>query len=271
MALPQTKQHIQQTFDLISDGYDRAELRWFVNNGLSLARALELRGDEMVLDLAAGTGAVALALAPCLPQGQIIATDLSAGMLSRGRLRAHQEGWDNMRFAVMDLERPSFPPETFDLITSAFGLVFVDNMVSALTGIVPYLKHGGRFAISSFGEGSFSPMLDKFFTRMESQGVARPDISWDRLSQVDDNVDLLNRAGLKDVELHFDQIGYRLPDAEAWWHVLWNAGMRGMLELLDADAQQQFRQDHLAEISVMAQNESLELNVRVIHAIGRRP
>ena len=77
----QRKQNIQKTFDIVADAYGRDASCFFHLSGETMAGLLDLSGVESVLDVAAGTGATALPLARCLPQGQVTAVDFSAGML----------------------------------------------------------------------------------------------------------------------------------------------------------------------------------------------
>jgi ubiquinone/menaquinone biosynthesis C-methylase UbiE len=68
-------QIIRSTFDAVSDGYDRDELRFFPASARHMAAMLELAGDERVLDVACGTGHATLALADALPRGQVTGVD----------------------------------------------------------------------------------------------------------------------------------------------------------------------------------------------------
>ena len=64
---------------------------------------LPLVGNEHVLDVACGTGAVAIPLSGRLPDGKITAIDLSPGMLSQARLRAELEKRFNIDFEQGDM------------------------------------------------------------------------------------------------------------------------------------------------------------------------
>src|SRR5579871_500506 len=86
------KQQIAEMFDKIAFRYDF--LNRFLSGGVDIfwrKRAIrELRGlsgdrDATVLDVATGTGDMAVLLARYLPQAQITGVDISAGMLEVGR------------------------------------------------------------------------------------------------------------------------------------------------------------------------------------------
>jgi SAM-dependent methyltransferase len=72
---------------------------------------LELKGDERVLDAGAGTGALALALAPLVRE--VVAVDVVPELLAEGRRRAQQ--FPKVTFLEGDVTRLDFPPGSFDL------------------------------------------------------------------------------------------------------------------------------------------------------------
>lgn len=57
------KQKVIAAFDMASEGYDSSGLRFFVESASWLIKNMKLRGDENLLDIATGTGNVAIAAA----------------------------------------------------------------------------------------------------------------------------------------------------------------------------------------------------------------
>ncbi len=74
---------------------------------------LVLRGDERALDSGAGTGALALALAPLVRE--VVALDLVPTLLAEGRERARRAAIGNVEFVEGDATRLPFEPASFDL------------------------------------------------------------------------------------------------------------------------------------------------------------
>jgi len=260
----QRKEFIRQTFDAVCDGYDNHSLRFFSESAAHLVDQLPLTGSEQVLDVATGTGAVALALAPRLAGGGVTGIDLSPGMLGRAADKAAKRGIANASFLPMDMTALDFPSGHFHCATAAFALFFVDDMEACLRGIVDCLKPGGHVAACSFSEDAFSPYVDLFLEGIERQGVQIPPMSWKRLATDDALRALYDAAGLKDIRLDRRDLSYRLPNADAWWDVLWNAGFRGLLNQLSESDPARFRAEHLAEISRVSRDWSIPLRVEVL-------
>lgn len=271
MDASQRKEFIRQTFNTVAPGYDRSALRFFPESAAHLVEQLQLAGDEHVLDVATGTGAVALSLAHCLPGGQVTGIDMADGMLRQAEAKAGERGLGNVVFQAMDMTDLDFPPERFHCATAAFALFFVDDMAACLRGMVDCLKPGGQVVACGFSEASFAPNVDLFLDRIERYGVPIPPMSWKRLCDEDSNHALLSAAGLEDIRVVRRDLSYPLPDAEGWWDVLWYAGFRGLLSQLSAPDLARFRAEHLAEIAALDRGRGIPLHVEVLYAQGRKP
>ena len=116
-------------------------------------------GDR-VLDVAAGYGEPALTAAKVVgPEGEVVATDISAGMLAYGRERASAAGLANVRFVESDAFSLDFPEGSFDAALSRWGIIFEPDGEGAATRIRGFLKSGARMAISSWGPPERVPFL----------------------------------------------------------------------------------------------------------------
>ena len=77
--------------------------------------------DDVVLDLGAGTGAIALALAP--DAERVLARDISEGMMDEGRRKAEERGLESVEFAYGEFRDPEIDPDQrVDVVTSNFAL-----------------------------------------------------------------------------------------------------------------------------------------------------
>ncbi|EMA72319.1 class I SAM-dependent methyltransferase [Halorubrum distributum] len=77
--------------------------------------------DDVVLDLGAGTGAIALPVAE--DAERVLARDISEGMMEEGRRKAEQRGLDNVEFAYGEFRDPGLDPDQrVDVVTSNFAL-----------------------------------------------------------------------------------------------------------------------------------------------------
>jgi ubiquinone/menaquinone biosynthesis C-methylase UbiE len=257
-----------KTFDTVASGYDHPAIPFFVQSVPVLMDALDLAGDETILDAATGTGNAALALAGQVPHGQVHGIDFSKGMLARAEEKKAALDLSNVRFSEMDMQAIEFPDGFFDVAVCCFGLFFVEAMVDQLRHMAAKVATGGRVAITSFGEGFFSPQAELFLERIRRFGVAPPPQTWKRLDHPEKCRSLFEAADLADIAVFEKDLGYYLSNSDQWWDVCWNAGFRGLIEQLPEDRKAAFRAEHLEEVGALADESGLWLDVKVLYTIG---
>ena len=126
-----------------------------------------LRAGQRVLDLAGGTGDLALRMSKMVgPAGEVVLSDINASMLERGRQRLIDQGVaGNLRYVQANAECLPFPDDYFDCITMAFGLRNVTDKDAALASMYRVLKPGGRLLILEFSKPvapGLSPVYDVY-------------------------------------------------------------------------------------------------------------
>jgi demethylmenaquinone methyltransferase/2-methoxy-6-polyprenyl-1,4-benzoquinol methylase len=133
--------------DLMSGGLHRLWKRYTINQAA-------VRPGHVVLDLAGGTGDLALAFAKRVgDEGHVVLADINAAMLEQGRKRLVDAGIaDNTSIAQVDAQDLPFADESFDVVTMAFGLRNVTDKDAALRSIYRTLKTGGKAMILEFSE-----------------------------------------------------------------------------------------------------------------------
>lgn len=113
-----------------------------------------------VLDIATGYGEPALTAAKRVgPDGEVVATDISADMLEFGRERAAAAGLENVRFIESDAASLEFPEASFDAALSRWGIIFEPEPEATAARIRTFLKRGSRMAIASWGTIERAPMF----------------------------------------------------------------------------------------------------------------
>jgi SAM-dependent methyltransferase len=107
---------------------------------------------QRVLDIATGLGQPAITAARRVgPTGHVVATDLSPEMLALARQNAATLGLQQIDFREMDAEAPDLPEQSFHAILCRWGLMFLPNVTTALTGLRRLLLPGGRCAAAVWG------------------------------------------------------------------------------------------------------------------------
>lgn len=125
-------------------------------------RSLNLKSGDKVLDLATGTGDLAIDIAKLHPDVTVVGVDPSVGMLDVGRTKiakAKLSGRISMQEGIGE-ELP-FEEDTFNAVTIAFGIRNCTDRPQALREMKRVTKPGGRIGILELGEprkGFMAPM-----------------------------------------------------------------------------------------------------------------
>jgi demethylmenaquinone methyltransferase/2-methoxy-6-polyprenyl-1,4-benzoquinol methylase len=116
---------------------------------------------QRVLDIAGGTGDLALAFARKVGStGQVVHTDINESMLRVGRDRLLDAGMA-LPTMVCDAEKLPFADGAFDLVSVAFGLRNMTHKERALTEMCRVLKPGGKLLVLEFSR--VAPPLAKAY------------------------------------------------------------------------------------------------------------
>lgn len=151
------KQQVSEMFDRIARRYD------FMNRLLSMGIDVQWRikairlfkpdAPKLMLDVATGTGDMALRAAKMLQPDKIIGIDISPGMLEIGRQKVEKEGLaDRIELQEGDSETINFPDNTFDAVMVAFGVRNFQNLEKGLSEIRRVLKPGARLVVIEFSK-----------------------------------------------------------------------------------------------------------------------
>ena len=143
-------EQVRAMFDNIAPAYD------FMNRAMTFGldrvwlRSLLKRACEgkpaQVIDLATGTGDVALALRKRLPEATIVGLDLSDGMLAYARRKADQVS-ANINFIQGDCLATGLPDNSVDLITIAYGVRNFQDLSAGYCEMARILRPGGKLCV----------------------------------------------------------------------------------------------------------------------------
>ena len=131
---------------ILSFGLDRGWRRRTV-------RALELGARPRVLDLATGTGDLAIDIARRHPDAEVIGLDPSREMLAIARAKLARRGLaDRVSLVVGDAQDLPYGDAELDAATIAFGIRNVPDRPRALREMARVVRPGGRIAVLELGE-----------------------------------------------------------------------------------------------------------------------
>ena len=129
--------------DLMSMGLHRAWKAYTV-------MVANVKEGQQVLDIAGGTGDLAMAFAPKVGiNGRVVHTDINEAMLGEGRNRLLDAGV-SLPTLVCDAEHLPFADDGFDVVTVAFGLRNMTHKDAALREMNRVLKPGGKLLVLEF-------------------------------------------------------------------------------------------------------------------------
>ncbi len=168
--VPETSKakRVEGVFSSVADRYD------LMNDLMSLglhrlwkAFTLEMSGvrpGDRVLDVAGGTGDLALAFARRVGlSGEVWLSDINRAMLERGRDRLADAG-ALLPAVQCDAEKLPFPTDRFDCVSVAFGLRNMTRKEHALGEMTRVLKPGGRLMVLEFSRvwKPLAPLYDLY-------------------------------------------------------------------------------------------------------------
>ena len=157
--------HVRGVFDSVAPKYDL--MNDLMSMGLHRAwkaftvMVANVREGQQVLDIAGGTGDLALAFSKKVGKsGQVVHTDINEAMLRTGRNRLLDAGVA-LPTVVCDAEKLPFPSNHFDVVSVAFGLRNMTHKDLALVEMNRVLKAGGKLLVLEFSK--VAPPLEKVY------------------------------------------------------------------------------------------------------------
>lgn len=147
------KKQVEQMFDTISESYDGlnrvislgSDIKW----RKKVIKMVASKNPKSILDIATGTGDLAIQFAEKTAAEKIVGLDLSEGMLSVARKKVLKKPIfkKKIEFIQGDSEALPFEDNTFDAITVSFGIRNFENLDKGLSEILRVLKKDGIFVI----------------------------------------------------------------------------------------------------------------------------
>jgi ubiquinone/menaquinone biosynthesis C-methylase UbiE len=213
--------------------------------GESLCEAVDLRAGSRVLDVAAGNGNCSLAAARrwC----DVTSTDYVPALLEDGRRRAAGERLP-MTFQEADAEALPFENESFDVVLSSFGVMFVPDHARAAAELIRVCRPGGKIGLANWTPRGF---IGKLFGVIGKHVPPPPALTPPSRWGVEDYLDQLFRNSASDIHTTRRDFVFRYKSPEHWIDVFrtWYGPVHKAFAGLSAEKQLQLDADLHALIS----------------------
>ncbi len=147
---------IAPTYDplnrIISLGFDKG----WRKKGIAFLKPFS---PKRILDIATGTGDLAISMAGTLHPEQIIGADLSEGMMKIGQRKVEEAGYSHViAFEQQDCIALTYPDNSFDAVTAAFGVRNFEQIETGLAEMYRVIKPGGHVMILELSAPTYFPM-----------------------------------------------------------------------------------------------------------------
>ena len=207
--------------------------------GESLCEAVDLRAGSRVLDVAAGNGNCSLAAARrwC----DVTSTDYVPALLEDGRRRAAGERLP-MTFQEADAEALPFENESFDVVLSSFGVMFVADHARAAAELIRVCRSGGKIGLANWTPRGF---IGKLFGVVGKHVPPPPALTPPSRWGVEDYLDQLFRGSASDIHTTRRDFVFRYKSPEHWIDVFrtWYGPVHKAFAGLSAEKQLQLDDD----------------------------
>lgn len=210
------KQYKQQVTDFFNKrtSYDD-DFRFRL--ALALVDLVPLQKGQKILDVATGTGIVAISVAETVGnQGKVVGVDISSTMLNQAREKIEKAGLQNIELIEVDADYVNFDDESFDVIFCSSAFVWLSDIPKSLQEWYRFLKKRGTVAFSCFSETSFmTPIIIQACKK--ACGISLPNIN-SPLGTPEKCRDLLQKTGFQKISIETQQFGsyISLEDAKSW-------------------------------------------------------
>jgi ubiquinone/menaquinone biosynthesis C-methylase UbiE len=242
-----TKQAVKTAFDQSAQKFDEIGPGYFKYYGQLLADAAEVHPGDHVLDIACGRGAVTFPVAEKLGgRGLVTGIDISAGMIDASRKLPNDKKIRDIAFRVMDAENLDFPDNSFDIITSGFGLFFLSDIKKGFDEVKRVLKPNGKLLFTSWEKPYHKEIVieivAKVLGRDVSDYVQGSSIISPESFRSEAGLHLvLEQAGLEKISITGEPFLCKYSSEDEWYDARMHSANRIFFENVPAELQPQLQ------------------------------
>lgn len=265
-AAGQRKRLVADVFDRAASSYDSAAGSYFSLFGPRLIDKLDIRPGATVVDVACGKGATLLPAARrCGSEGRAIGFDLSGEMVKHARATASDESAGNVHLAMMDGEAIALRDACADAVICGFSFHFFTDPQRAILEFDRILGPGGSVAISEWGPTDERwGWEDDLIGSLGVEGVSSG--SFDTVEALEE---LLASTRFRAFDVTTEALDIWLKDEDDWWRWKWSYSFRHVLEKLDTDARDRFKDEAFDHLRGMRSDAGIPLTLYALIGVAR--
>ncbi|MGV0106174.1 Methyltransferase domain-containing protein [Nostoc sp. DSM 114160] len=237
-----------------------------------LLEFVPLHSEQKILDVATGTGLVAIPAAQKVgSEGYVIGIDMTPGMLHQARLKIAAAKLQNIELIEADAEYLNFSDRSFDAVFCCEAIVLFPDILATLQKWYRFLKTGGYVAFTCPPETAYMASLQQRICA-RVLGESLPHIL-EPLGTPEKCRSLLNQAGFRDIEIKIEPSGrYRpLRDNKLSWTAI-NINFKGhpLLSKLSPEKLNQLEVEYTTEIEKLATDRGLWIDTTKFFVRARK-
>ncbi|AOP33106.1 methyltransferase type 11 [Leptospira tipperaryensis] len=205
-----------EPWSLVAEGYTKSTKQFLEAYSLKAMDLLGLKSDEIVLDVAAGPGTLAIPLSKSVKE--VYAIDFSPAMIDELKKGTKEANVQNVFPLVMDGQKLEFPQDHFDGAFSMFGLMFFPDKLQGLKEIYRVLKPGKKVAVSGWAPVANSPLMQFLFgaLRKANPEIPEPQTNVSSFENPEFFREQLTEAGFQEIDILPFSNSIEITDAETF-------------------------------------------------------
>ncbi len=181
--------------------------RFYIAIANRLIEFANLQNGQKILDIATGTGIVALNAAQKVgKEGKVIGVDISTGMLNNAKQKLAKTNFQNVEFFEADAETLNFNDNIFDGILCSLAVCYLTDIPAALRKWYRFIKTDGFVAFNVWAENAF-PTSVLFREVAQSYGINVPNPN-QAMGTIERCHGLLQAMGFKKINIQTEQFGW---------------------------------------------------------------
>ncbi|BAY09910.1 class I SAM-dependent methyltransferase [Calothrix sp. NIES-2098] len=272
VELDDYKQQIADWYSRRSSNYDDGD--WHPQIAHRLVEYAQLRNGQQILDIATGTGLVAIEAAQIVgDEGKVIGIDISTGMLEQAKRKVEALQLNNVEFSLADAEALSFPANSFDCIFCSSALIWMSDLVAALRLWHQFLKPGGLLGFHAFADRAF---IGGVVARKVLKKYGSSLLFNQPTGNIEQCHNLLQVAGFEVVDIHSEQDGMYINLEQA--QQLWANNLSPVpgqfpnpLLQLSPEELTQAKAEFDAELGALQTEQGIWNDITIFYVFGRKP